>query len=108
MEAEGVAGRLLTPFRGDHRHNVVNEPSIWLAFRFGEHGTATLVDFTAARHQRLQNQAVAKAKSGQMGEVYTLVPILVHNLIPAAAKEYTGWALRCVKLFNCARTSMFN
>jgi hypothetical protein len=88
MEAERVEGRLLTPFRGDLRHNVVNEPSIWLAFHFGEHGTATLVDFTAARHQRLQNQAVAKANNGQIGEVYTLVPIFVHNLIPAATKEY--------------------
>lgn len=45
------------------------QPSLWLAFRYGEHGTATLVDFTSRRQQRLKREQQEAQQRDAYGEV---------------------------------------
>jgi hypothetical protein len=55
--------------RGGAHRVCAMQPSLWLAFRYGEHGTATLVDFTSQRQQRLERERQEAQQRDAYGEV---------------------------------------
>mmetsp|Transcript_26729 Transcript_26729/g.50896 ORF Transcript_26729/g.50896 Transcript_26729/m.50896 type:complete len:475 (-) Transcript_26729:188-1612(-) len=78
FEQEGAGPRLLPAPSTDADEAWGRETSTWLAFRFGEHGTSTLVDFSVKFQQEvaLQAEEAARRQSTDIGEDFTIGSVL--------------------------------
>jgi hypothetical protein len=85
------AGALTAVVPGSEAALYWGAPSLWLAFRYSEHGTTTLVDFSTQRQQRLARELQAQQRTDTYGEVRR-DPVHL-----CAGKTHGSWKRLCLQ-----------